>query len=564
MEHRLNNLKVKKKLMVLVRFLVGGIIIVGLMSIISLSLLKDKLTEVADNWMESTMMAEEMNALTSDYRLQQYGHLTATTDTLRDECEAKMEEIANQITEISAQYEAQIQSDEDYQILMSARQLWAQYKEYAVEITEMGRFGRQDEAAQLILGDARETYNAFQETMDTLVEYNDNGSAKAVKSANQTFLFDVFLIVIVIVMCLITAAYVTKVVTASIVKPLDETKHLMNEIVGGNLNVHMEYTASDEFGELADAVNHLVDGLETIITDEKELLTEMAKGNFNLKSKARDRYVGDFETILLSMRAIRDMLGGAMQKIKLSTDEVEEASMQMANEAQALADGASEQASAVEELLATVEDAAVKSERGSKQAVQASKDAHEVKEQAKSSNDRMQNMIQAMDKINHTSMEISSIIETIESIASQTNLLSLNASIEAARAGEAGRGFAVVADEIGKLALQCTQAAGNTRDLIEAAIVETRNGDKIAKETAQDLESVLEGVGNIVQVAENVRMEFEQQSESMKQINNGIEMIAKVVETNSAAAQESSAASEELSAHAQSLQAEVAQFKFRD
>lgn len=564
MEHRLNNLKVKKKLMVLVRFLVGGTIIVGLMSIISLSLLKDKLTEVADNWMESTMMAEEMNALTSDYRLQQYGHLTATTEALMDECEAKMEEIANQITEVSAKYEAQIQSDEDYQILMSARELWALYKEQAVEITNLSRSGRQDDAVQLILGDARDTYNSFQESIDALVEYNDAGSAKAVKSANQTFTFDLILIVAIVVMCLLTAAYVTKVVTASIVKPLDETKHLMTEIVGGNLNVHMEYTASDEFGELADAVNHLVDGLETIITDEKELLTEMARGNFNLKSKVRDRYVGDFETILLSMRAIRDMLGGAMHKIKLSTDEVEEASMQMANEAQALADGASEQASAVEELLATVEDAAVKSDRGSKQAVQASKDAHEVKEQAESSNNRMQNMIQAMDKINHTSMEISSIIETIESIASQTNLLSLNASIEAARAGEAGRGFAVVADEIGKLALQCTQAAGNTRDLIEAAIVETRNGDKIAKETAQNLESVLAGVGNIVQVAENVRMEFERQSESMKQINNGIEMIAKVVETNSAAAQESSAASEELSAHAQSLQEEVAQFKFRD
>lgn len=564
MEQKLKSMKVKKKLLILVTFLVGGIIIVGISSFVSLSLLKDGLTEVADNWMESSTMAQDLNALTSEYRLQQYGHLTATTEELMDEYEAKMEEIGNEITEISATYEQQIQSDEDYELLMNVRSLWTEYKEQGVEIIEKSRSGHKEDAAQLILGDAKTTYQSFQEAFDKLLEFNDEGSAKAVREANNTYIFVIILIIVIIILCLLLATYVTKLVTNSIVNPLNETKQVLSEVAGGNLSAHMEYKAKDEFGELADSVNGFVDNLEMIISDEKELLTEMAKGNFNLKSKATDRYVGGFETILLSMRAIRDMLGGTMQKMAMSTAQVEEASEQMAKEAQALADGATEQASAVEELLASVEEASDKAVKGAQQAVQASNDAQSVSHRAEGSNDRMQEMIEAMDKINATSQQISSIIETIESIASQTNLLSLNASIEAARAGEAGRGFAVVADEIGKLALECTQAAGNTRNLIEASIIETKNGDKIAKETAEELESVLEGVNKIVDIANDVRIGFENQSESMKQINEGIELIARVVETNSAAAEESSAASEELSAHAQALQGEMGQFKFRD
>lgn len=176
----------------------------------------------------------------------------------------------------------------------------------------------------------------------------------------------------------------------------------------------------------------------------------------------------------------------------------------------------------------------------------------------------MQDMIGAMDKINQTSKEISTIIQAIESIATQTNLLSLNASIEAARAGEAGRGFAVVADEIGKLALQCSQAAGDTKNLIETAISQAESGDKIAKDTAEELFSVTQGVEKIVEAANAVRINCENQALSLKQIDEGIEVISKVVETNSAAAEESSAASEELAAHAQNLQNQMSEFSFSD
>ena len=166
-----------------------------------------------------------------------------------------------------------------------------------------------------------------------------------------------------------------------------------------------------------------------------------------------------------------------------------------------------------------------------------------------------------MKKIKETSAEINKIIGEIEEIASQTNLLSLNASIEAARAGEAGRGFAVVADQIGKLAEQSAQSAVNTRYLIEAAIAEIEKGNVRTNETAEHIEQMMQDLENVVQVIDGVQDASQRQTDAIEQIGKGVEQISSVVQNNSAAAQESSATSEELSAQAENMETLVAKFK---
>ncbi len=169
-------------------------------------------------------------------------------------------------------------------------------------------------------------------------------------------------------------------------------------------------------------------------------------------------------------------------------------------------------------------------------------------------------MMAAMERINTASMKIGSIISEIESIASQTNLLSLNASIEAARAGELGRGFAVVAAEIRELADQSAKAAVDTRELIEGSIHEVTEGNHAAERASNAIGSVVGGIQQIAEFSKNLKVMVEGQAEAMRQAEIGINQISEVVQSNAATAEEASATSEELSAQATILDELVGQF----
>ena len=172
--------------------------------------------------------------------------------------------------------------------------------------------------------------------------------------------------------------------------------------------------------------------------------------------------------------------------------------------------------------------------------------------------------MEIMEQINETSEKISNIIGEIEDIASQTNLLSLNASIEAARAGEAGRGFAVVADQIGKLAEQSAQSAVNTRNLIGDTLEEIHAGNEAVDHASQTLSVIVEGVRRIAQDSEELNQIAAAQSDAMNQAESGVNQISEIVQSNSAAAEELSATSEELLAQSENMTNLVKQFKLID
>ena len=227
-------------------------------------------------------------------------------------------------------------------------------------------------------------------------------------------------------------------------------------------------------------------------------------------------------------------------------------------------EGATSQAGAVEELTATIENVADSAESSARKADEAYKNAQKFANVAEQSNQEMRLLTEAMERITMTSKEIESIIGEIEDIASQTNLLSLNASIEAARAGEAGRGFAVVADQIGKLAADSAQSAVNTKTLIIKSLQEINNGNEITARTTSALGEVIEGIKILADASQETSELSREQAETMVEVRKGIEQIADVVQNNSAAAQETSATSEELLAQSENLKAMVEQFKLLD
>ena len=229
----------------------------------------------------------------------------------------------------------------------------------------------------------------------------------------------------------------------------------------------------------------------------------------------------------------------------------------------ALAEGAMDQAGAVEELTATIENVTGVAEGTAKEVSDAYQEGLTYRKQAEQGSDEMKQLAEAMERISVASKEIENIIAEIEDIASQTNLLSLNASIEAARAGEAGKGFAVVADQIGKLATDSAESAVRTRELIQHTLEEIEKGNAITERTEEALNQVVHGIEFLSDTSKHASDASFTQVNTMEEVEKGIEQISSVVQSNSAAAQETSATGQELAAQATNLKELIGQFILR-
>ena len=379
---------------------------------------------------------------------------------------------------------------------------------------------------------------------------------------NKETVVGMIITILIVIISIVAAVFMVRKLADNIGTPINQCAKRLTALAKGDLHTEIPaITSRDETLVLANATENIVSDMKKIIGDVDYILGEMSENNFGVHSKARESYIGDFKGILEAVRKIKYSLTDTINHIKESSEQVGLGSTQLADGAQSLAEGATDQAASVQELLATVNDVAEQVQRNTEHAVTMNKKTMEIGEQANASSAYITEMTKAMGKISEASMQISNIIQTIEEIADQTNLLSLNASIEAARAGEAGRGFAVVAGEIGHLANQCTDAVEDTRKLIQAALSEVESGNRIADEMAGVLQGVIDGMDEIVKaVAENSN----EQNVSMQQVNDAIEIISEVVQTNSAAAEQTSATSQELSAQATELNDMIDKFRLTD
>ena len=373
--------------------------------------------------------------------------------------------------------------------------------------------------------------------------------------------------IIVLIAVLTVAAAVVGMIFArytalDIAKPLEKVQKAAKKLAKGELDIEVELLDKNEFGEMADDFNAAVAKMKDYIECIDWGLTEIGGGDFTVRPTVE--FLGDFVGIRDAVVNIETGLSFTMHQIDDGAEQVAMGAQQLAESAQTLAEGATSQAGAVEELTATIENVADSADSSAKKADDAYKNAQKFANVAEQSNQEMQLLTEAMERITATSREIESIIGEIEDIASQTNLLSLNASIEAARAGEAGRGFAVVADQIGKLAADSAQSAVNTKNLIIKSLQEINNGNEITARTTSALGEVIEGIKFLADASQETSELSREQAETMAQVRAGIEQIAEVVQNNSAAAQETSATSEELLAQSENLKAMVEQFKLLD
>lgn len=384
-------------------------------------------------------------------------------------------------------------------------------------------------------------------------ESHDNGMA----SSQITIIFITILGIASLLLSIFLAIYITREITGA----LSQLESASERMCKGDFDASgITYESKDEMGVLAHSLQETIFALKKVIHDIGGQMSELAKGNLTVRSRAEEYYVGELKPILLSINKMKSELNGTVSNITEASEQVNAGADQVSSAAQVLAQGATEQASSVQELAATINDI-------SQQVAITADHAESAKMKNLRSNEKLQecsglmnDLMNAMQTIESKSNEVSKVIKTIEDIAFQTNILALNAAVEAARAGTAGKGFAVVADEVRNLASKSAEAAKNTTTLIEEAIQAVSEGTKISSQTSDSLGQVVTDAQTALEAVSNISEAAVQQSESIKQVTIGIDQISSVVQTNSATAEESAAASEELSAQAQRLKSMVSIF----
>lgn len=432
------------------------------------------------------------------------------------------------------------------------------------EVVETGRSAdpaQKLRAQQMAINELAPLYSAADEAFSELMAVNvQKGDAEQSRLLIMAYIF-IGIIVAVIVIAFIISSRLNAATAKGITEPMDQLIKRLNEFAQGDISAPFpDNKNDDEIGDMIKAVSSTTAKIRTIVDDMDMLLGEMANGNFDIHSSCQEEYAGEFNGLLEAARKMNYQMSATLQNIKGSANMVSSGATNLAEAAQALAEGATDQAASIQELQAMVSEVSSSLERTSNDADSAYEKATQCARETQISHDEMDIMLDAMNKISETSKNIANIIVEIEDIASQTNLLSLNAAIEAARAGEAGKGFAVVADQIRNLADQSAQSAVSTKKLIEESINKVEEGNQVAIKTSESLMKVVELIQSIAAGSKEISEMVKNEAESVEQADQGIVRISEVVQNNSATAEETSATSEELAAQAITMDEIVAKF----
>ncbi|WP_372590289.1 methyl-accepting chemotaxis protein [Fervidobacterium pennivorans subsp. carthaginiensis] len=331
------------------------------------------------------------------------------------------------------------------------------------------------------------------------------------KEANLQTLINISITIVAVILGVIVALFISR---AFVIKPINDIVESADKIANGDLTVRINYSSKDEIGKLAAALDKMVLAL-------REIATTIERDSQTVKQEASQ------------VAVISEEVSATIEELTAQVDSVNS----NVNNASAAIE---EMTSGIEEVAASAQNVAHASQKLSEEAQKVSQLASEGQKAILSiadvivqTREKADVTFQIVEKLSESAKNIGEIVDTINSIAEQTNLLALNAAIEAARAGEAGRGFAVVADEIRKLAEESKQATQNIANILRGIVDNSMKASDATKET-------VEIVNKAYNESDLVKSQFEQ-------ILQSIVRMSQMTENLAASAQEQSAAAEEMS-----------------
>lgn len=408
--------------------------------------------------------------------------------------------------------------------------------------------GELEEAMAQVFGEEYEsTIQQINSLTDECIEaIQDRTSKKQTSVSIVMMLFEVAFCVSFIYMVLKVQRTI-KFAKNELIVPIVKVSEQLSELAKGHFHVENDMKVDDsEVGKMAEAINFMKQNYTNMIREIADVLGKMGQGNYNVE--ITQEYVGEFIQIKESLLKIVADTKETLTVIRNVAQELDGGSDQLAKAATDLAEGSTVQADKVSEVASMIDEmtqSMVEKAQDAQEAVKISSNAGVV---LQSGNEKMQELKVAISEISKCSEEIGTIIAAIEEIASQTNLLSLNAAIEAARAGEAGKGFAVVAEQVKKLAEESANAAGETTKLIQMTVEAVDKGIAIADATAKNMEDVMVGAQEATDKMEQMAAALNQEAGHMSKIDESISTVAEIVDNNSATSEETAAVSQEQAA----------------